>query len=50
MNQNFLIKVMFFLVLVLVIFGAYKLGVFAEKIGQLEDCVFNQKGCYSNGT
>lgn len=29
--------------LILAIIGAYKLGVFAEKIGNLEDVTFNQE-------
>ena len=33
-------------VVLLSVLMAYKFGVMVEKVGQLEDCVFNQRGCY----
>ena len=77
MNREFLVKFLFFMLLTVIILGAYKLayfandiatvkkdisalqkekldvdsyewGVNAEKIGQLEDVVFNKKEYYKH--
>lgn len=36
-------ELIWFVILILAIIAAYKLGVYAEKVGDLEDVVFNQE-------
>lgn len=36
-------ELIWFALLILAILGAYKLGVYAEKVGNLEDVTFNQQ-------
>ena len=36
-------ELIWFALLILAIIGAYKMGVYAEKFGDLEDVIFNQE-------
>lgn len=36
-------ELIWFVILILAIIAAYKLGVYTEKVGDLEDVIFNQE-------
>ncbi len=36
-------ELIWFVILILAVIAAYKLGVYAEKVGDLEDMVFNRE-------